>query len=124
MDKITVIKEELIPILEKNREAHRAIFEEAIAGFREKVIVRLDEMIEAAKANKHFDQYIGLARPDDHTKDYDRVIQMLKMDTSATVTLDQRDFVAFVQDDWGWREQWLASNSMYSATAARMSESS
>lgn len=123
MENIVVKKAELLSILEKNRDAHRAIFEEALEGFRKRVIERLDEMMAQAKANKRVDMYVGLQQPEDHTKEYDTVIAMLKMDLGEVAELNFHDFANYVNDDWGWRSQFLTTNAMYSSSARRLSES-
>jgi hypothetical protein len=122
MDKIVVNKADLLKVVTENREQHRAIFEEALVGFRAKVVERLDEMIARAKANKKIEMYIGLVQPEDHTKDYDLVIGMLGMDVGDTVELSAREYAQYVTDDWGWRERFLTTNAYYSGTAQRMSD--
>ena len=43
---------------------------------------------------------------------------MLEMDLNDEQELSEGEFAQYVQDDWGWRGQLLASNSPYSETAA------
>lgn len=120
MEEIVVNKAKLIEIMEKNREAHHQIVVEAQEGFRERVIERLDEMLKMAADGKRIDINVGLQMPQDYTKEYDRVIGMLKLDINETVELDQGQYANWVQDEWNWSRGFTTANSFYSATAARM----
>lgn len=117
MNKIRVKKVDLLDALRKNREGHRAIFEEALEGYHKKVVEELERRLADARANKRFDVSIRLVQPEDHTEDYDRAIEMLEMDLNDEQELSTQEFAQFVQDDWGWRQQFLTSNAMYSTAA-------
>lgn len=120
MRPITVNKGELLDILRKNRDAHRAIFEEALEGYRKKVVEVLEERLEEARKGRKWDVYVHLTQPEDHTRDYTVAIDMLTMSLSDTAELDEQSFRSFVKDDWQWKRQFLASNSLYSATATKV----
>ena len=118
MDAIVVDKRRLLEIMKRNRENHAKIVEEAQAGFRTRVISRLDEMLAMAKKGKKIDINVGLQMPVDMTSEYDTAIGMLELDINATVELDQYQYKNWVQDDWDWSRQALASNAFYSKRAA------
>lgn len=111
-------KSKLLEILTTNRTAHRGIFEEAVEGYRKKATQMLNENLDAIKANKNHRVGIYLPVPEDHTRDYDRAIQMVNMTTDAEIVLAEQDFKSFVMDDWAWANQFLTSNSAYSEGAA------
>lgn len=118
MRPITVDKGPLIATLRANREAHRAIFEEALVGYRKVCLKQLNARIREVKAGQRTPIQFFIDAPSDHTHDYDVAIAMLEMDVMDQVELDQQSFLSFVQDDWGWKHSFLTSNSMYSASAA------
>jgi len=118
MNEIVVEKQRLIEIMKQNRENHAKIVEEAQAGFRARVISRLDEMLAMAKQGRKIDINVGLQMPVDMTGEYDTVIGMLELDINETVELDQYQYKNWVQDDWDWSRQALASNAFYSKRAA------
>lgn len=120
MEDIVVTKTKLIEIMKANREKHHDIVVEAQAGFRQKFIERLDEMLALAKDGKRIDINVGLAMPQDHTDEYDTVIGMLELDINETVELDYQQYKQWVQDEWGWQRQFTTTNAFYSATAASM----
>jgi hypothetical protein len=55
--------------------------------------------------------------PVDQTREYNKVIRMLEMSTEDVIELQEHEFSQYVLDDWGWKGQFLASNSAYSSTA-------
>lgn len=116
MNEIIVDKKKLIDILKTNREAHRKVFEEALEGWKIAATKEIERLAAEAKAGKLKNAYLSLPRPDDHTPDYDRAIQMLELDISSTVELDEHEFSQYVQDDWGWKHQWAVANTMYAAS--------
>ena len=52
--------------------------------------VKRQDLIEKVRANRDF-----------HTKDFDRVLEILKMSVDETIPLDSRDIEAYVLDRWG-----------------------
>lgn len=118
MKNTTVKKDELLAKVQENRENHQKLSGEARTGYRAALLDVLETGVAALKAGKDVDanHISGLLhdKPNDHTRDYDRVIGMLEMHTEDVVTLDARDFGRYVQDDWEWKDQWLASNASYS----------
>lgn len=120
MQNVKIKKEKLLETLRENRTAHREIFLEAQEGFRAEAIKQLDAMLQAAKDGKKIRQSIGLIEPTDQTADYDRAIRMLEMSEDEVIELTELDFECYVLDNWRWKAQFLASNSSYSSTAARL----
>jgi hypothetical protein len=113
-------KDDLIGIVQKNRDAHRGIFEEAIEGYRKKVIEELEAHLDRVKAGEVRQIYVSYPKPDDHTRDYDRLLKMLDMTSENEVQLSEQQFGQYVLDDWDWKRQFIATNSAYSVTAARL----
>jgi len=122
MQKIKVKKASLLEILHKNRRAHNGIFLEAQTGFRKAVIAELEGRLELARKGKKIEQYMRLPEPENHTRDYDRVISMLEMDLTDTVELSEADYAQYVLDDWDWKRQFLGTNRAYSLKAARLAD--
>lgn len=115
---VRVKRDELLKHLEENRTKHRTIFEEAQEGFRTEVIRLLDERLAAAKSGKGIDLRILLPEPQDHTKDYDRVILMVKMSVEDEQELTHAEFQQYVMDDWSWKREFVATASNYTSSIA------
>ena len=120
MNKVTVKKTELLDKLKANRQDHRAVFLEALSGFRTEVIAALEERLEDARKGRRVNLRLGLIQPMDQTKEYDRAICMCEMSVDDTIELTEEAFGNYVMDDWAWKSGWLATNSAYSATARGM----
>lgn len=117
MKQVTVHKAKLVDRILKNRRAHRAIFEEALDGWKKKAISVTEKLYEDARAGRLSRVQFYLPRPEDHTAEYDRALEMLGMEVGDTVTIGQEDFAHFVQDDWGWKREFMLASSAYSASA-------
>lgn len=108
---------DLMGIVTENREKHNAIFLEAQVGYRKAVIAELDKRLREAQDGKKIAQMNFYREPEDHTRDYDRIVKMLGMCSESHVELDENEFGQYVMDDWQWKRQFLLSNSAYSMTA-------
>lgn len=117
MEDITVEKATLIEAITANRKGHRAIFEEAVEGYKEQVEKVLEERLAEIRRGQIIHISVNLPLPQDHTRDYDRVLKMLEMSVDETVTLDETTFAMYVMDDWNWKHGFLQTNSAYSASA-------
>jgi len=113
MEDIRVSKDELMQRLDVNRACHRAAFEEAISGFREEVIRVLDITIDDAKAGRDVKANFSFVKPEDHSADYDRALEMLRMSLDDEIVLAEDDFQCFVMDDWGWKGKFVADYANY-----------
>jgi hypothetical protein len=105
--------QDILTKVKANRASHRNEFLEAQEGYRKKAIEILDQRLADARAGKELNMLIQLPAPQDHTKDYDRVIMMLEMTTDEVLEIDQNEFAQYVLDDWSWKQQFMLTNSMY-----------
>lgn len=103
----------LIEKLTVGREAHRALFEKAIEGYRKDVIRQLETNLEKVKKGSRERVYIYDPVPEDHTRDYTTAIELITASTEDSIELDFADFRRYVMDDWDWKPTWTASNSKY-----------
>ena len=113
MQEVIVKKTWLITKLSHNRKTHRGQYELAFKGYRRDMIKCLEDNLELVK-NGHKERiYLHETVPEDHTDDYDTALEMLEASVDDTINITAEDFVRYVQDDWHWKEQWLASTSKY-----------
>lgn len=123
MKTVIVKTDELINIVRENRDNHRSLFEEALEGYRKQAEDILKDHIERIRRGKVSEVRVYMPAPQDHTKDYDRVIKMLEMTLQAdqfTVELDQSTFSQYVQDDWSWKDEFVSSYNAYSMTGGQL----
>lgn len=111
--KANVERTKLLRILTGNRDQHRAIYEEALDKYKTRAIEEFQARIERIRRGDPFDLYVRLPVPEDHTEDYDRIIQLLEMSSDDTIELDDADITTYVNDDWQWKKAWLANTASY-----------
>lgn len=108
----------VLATLIKNRESHRKVVKEARAGYLVKARERAKQLLSDLESGKITAVSLGLQMPQDHTHVYDTAIEMLKMHTGKTITLDSTQARNLMMDKWDWKASFLMANSAYSATAA------
>lgn len=113
MDSVKVKKGDLRARIQLNRDKHHTEYMEAFTGYKRACIQALETNLEAFRAGTRQRIVINEQPPEDHTKDYDRVLTMLDMSVDDEVTLDVSAFSQYVMDDWGWKQIWATSNSKY-----------
>ena len=118
MEPITVQRVNLILIVKGNRDRHIGAHKTALNGWRVKQIDAIKKesakAMKLACAGKQAGIHLHLAKPKSYVEEYDRVLGMLMMDTSATVKLDATDYDRYVKDKWEWAEAFAGSTMMYS----------
>jgi len=114
MQLITVSKEKLLAKMRENRESHKEQFEEALNGWKERVCKELEKAYKNALDGLKYETHFSLPRPTDHTPDYDEIIDQVEWNEEDKIDLDLNSFNQFIRDDWGWKQDFLMTNAMYS----------
>ena len=110
---ITVDKDELLIKLRENRATHGAAYEKAKAGYIKVTMKQIEEYLTRLADGNLLERAFIPSPPEDHTSDYDDAVAMMTWSTDAEIELTQGQFKQYVQDDWGWKDQWMVSNTQY-----------
>lgn len=113
---VRVPKARVLEQVKANRDQHRAKFEEAMEGYKQKSIELLEEHIERIKDNAPERVQVSLPLPEDHTDDYDRVIEQLDWSLDDELELNEQEFNTYIRDQWGWKEAFAQTWTMYAGT--------
>lgn len=113
MEKVLVKKLDLRAKILINRNKHWDVFLKALKVYEEQAIIAFQNRIEALRNGEIVDSYLRLERPQDHTRDYERVLQMLDMSVDDEIELSENDFGRYVMDDWEWSQGFIANTSSY-----------
>jgi tRNA A37 N6-isopentenylltransferase MiaA len=113
MSNVTCKKVEILAALRKNRDAHRDIFLAAQNGYRKEVIAELEKSLKDAREGRNVQTTIELEAPEDHTKDYDRIIRMLEMSVKDEIEVSELQFQQYVLDDWTWKFHFASNSARY-----------
>lgn len=112
---IRISKTKLIQELIANQKTHRATFEAAMEGYRQKAVELLEAHIERIKDGAPERVNVQLPMPDDHTDDYSKAIDMLRWSEDEDVWLTAEEFDSYVRDNWFWKPAFLLTASTYGA---------
>lgn len=115
MNQVRVDKGELLRILEKNARAHAEEYLVLERSYKAALKEFFEEQLEAIENGEEPVLYCNLPQPTDHTEDYDRAIQMLQMSLDGDVNLNASEFRTYIQDEWGWKNEHLATSTFYAA---------
>ncbi len=110
---VRVSKDALINRIKDNRDKHRTIYEEAMEGWKRTVIQELERAYDQALKGERFLNRVFVPRPEDHTDEYDTVIELLEMSLDEELELTQQEFANYVLDKWRWRDAFLTTASNY-----------
>lgn len=116
MNSVRVKREAILERIKENRDKHRAQFEEALEDYRKGVLKELEEWLERARRGEKVRRATVLTEPQDHTDDYNQIIDMLEMSVDDEIELTHQEFAQYVRDRWSWQGQFgttMASNKAY-----------
>lgn len=121
MNTIPVKREELLTKLEENKIKHNADFETALAQWVEECTGALQAAAEKANSTGVIEEkpLSELPKPKRFESEYDNAIERVKWFQGETVELDDRQFAAWVQDNWDWSHGFVANSTQYLANAGR-----
>jgi hypothetical protein len=114
---VSVKKEELLKILESNKNNHHESYEIAVEKWRSGVRKELDKFSKKLDDKKSgvFQIFISLPVPEEHIDDYDRTIRMVKLDTRDILVLEEEDARHYLEDEWNWSRSFLSNTMSYMA---------
>lgn len=116
---VNVHRDRLLATLKENREKHGADYEQARVGYVAVTAKQIKEYLVRLAGGELLERAYLPNPPENHTKDYDFAIQMMEWSTDETIELTQTQFAQYVQDNWGWRDRWMVSNSAYMEIASQ-----
>jgi hypothetical protein len=106
-------KEQLIEGVRQNRDAHRSVYESAMAGYRNAATQFFTEQLERALQSRPFMTMFTEPMPEDHTEDYDVMLDGWTMTEDDEIELSVQEFRQYVRDEWGWKREFTATASNY-----------
>ncbi len=119
---VKVKRDELLSVLQQNRERHIKEYHAACVGYREVALRRIEESFQEARdlVNRLKNGQtiavgfrINLSVPVNYERAYNQIIRMMEMSVDSEIVLTASQFACFVMDDWEWKEEWASSNAQY-----------
>lgn len=127
MRKVTVRKADLLETLKTNRETHEADFDIAWEKYREQAISNVTALLDSLKDLSEayeVELFVNLSKPELHTDDFDRAIEMIDWEVSDEVELTEQEFQQYVQNNWHWMGKFRQDNVFYTGSASPSSAAS
>jgi hypothetical protein len=115
MQALTYDVETLLARIKANRDAHREVYEKAMTGYQRAAGDFFHEQLERARASKPFQTMFNEPMPEDHSEDYEAIIDLLTLSEDTVVSLSIQEFRQYVRDDWGWKREFMATSQNYLA---------
>jgi len=116
LDTVLLDRADLLEKVKHNYASHRQKFEEAVAGYKDAAVQLLQDHVERILANAPEKVVVSLPWPEDHSEDYERVIEMLEWSEDDQLELNEHQFATYVLDQWGWQEGFTKTYAMYSGS--------
>ena len=116
MRSVKINKVELLSIVVDNKAKHIKEFNESVEDYKKAAIKVAEEHVELAKTgdlNKIAKIKAMPAAPTSYEKEYDRAIRMLELSVDDVIELEEDVFNQLVLDEWHWKNQFVASASLY-----------
>lgn len=113
IDTIKADKAHLIETLKTNRDEHREIFLKAQEVYRQQMIAEMERALQEARDGGVIRRGYTLPVPEDHTADFNTVIQMMEWHKGKTVKLTTHEFRTYIENEWGWAPSFAASTASY-----------
>ena len=115
---IKVDKARLIERLKENRDRHQREYEEAMGGYKTRLVFVLQRMLEAAKRKEEVSHTIDLKVPKDHAIEYEKALAVMEWEQSDTLHLNHSEFDRYVLDAWPWKKRFSTIHTSYIAPQA------
>ena len=113
MKTVKIKVSELLKHLKANRVNHIKEYNEAMIGYRKAILDELKAKELIASQNLDVSHSFKSVRPTSYEESYDEAIAMLEWTTDKEVELDRSEFKTYVQDEWNWKGNFLATTSVY-----------
>ena len=118
MDEVIVFKTQLFEKLRENRDKHRAIFKDALEGWKQRVLEELEVCVKLAKTGTKYITSVNLPMPIDHTEEYDTVIAMVEWSVDEKIELTRGEFEQYVLNNWMWMPDFISTSTSYSSSSS------
>jgi len=119
---VKVKRERLKEQLATNKESHQRAYEEAMSGYAKKRGELALTLAKAAQAfadeqtdsretalSEAFQKVSYQDKPENHTREYERAIQLADWEVADEIELSVHDFNCYILDEWSWRDAFAAS---------------
>ncbi len=109
LSSVRVDKGFLLSKLESNKDQHEDTYKKAMKAWHSKILDTLNKELKKVKADKTYYPKVFVVKPNSHTVDYERVIDMLEASLDDEFELTSAEFSQYVRDEWDWKESFVTT---------------
>ncbi len=116
MRSVKLNKKDLLKIVIENRSKHIAEYNQSVEDYKAAAVKVAAEHVELAKTgelSKIAKIKAMPAAPVSYEKEYGRAIRMLELSVEKDIEVEEDIFNQLVLDEWSWKNQFVASASLY-----------
>ena len=104
----------LIEKLEQNLRSHCDKYTSAMVAYRKIVMGSLKKTLDSMEKGAHLDlSTLKFVAPVEYSKEYQRVISMLRLTTDKEIELDENRYDQLMLDNWNWKREFEQKTCMY-----------
>jgi len=116
MKDITVNKQKLIEVLEKNKKEHIKEYDLAMIGYKINVVKEYKSQLRKFRTLsdeevENFNLGLNTTLPTSHKDDFDLVIGMLTASIDDTLEITENQYRKYYLNKWDWHYSWTLTNS-------------
>ena len=103
----------LIAKIQKERDNHQQVFNDAVEVYRKELLVKVEDYLQRIQKGELVFLLHNLPVPEEHTKDFDLILDMLSSTQDTTIELNKNEFDCYVRGNWGWKTQFDSNTVSY-----------
>jgi len=111
---ISVDKAKLIEKIKENKANHIIEYDKAVIAYKEEALKQLAELTKDIQEGV-LNIRLNLTSPINNSNNYDKILEMFEWEVSDVVTLEQKEFIEYVQDETDFAINAKMSNTFYSS---------
>ena len=113
---VRINRMDLLNILKENRDEHLELYNEACVAYKKEMAAHLQKMVkkvQQAEDGEAVQVWISLPCPEEHTADFDRIIDMVEHDTRNELELSENEAAQYISNNWNWIKSFTSNTTSY-----------
>ena len=121
---VRVKRTKALETIKENAAKHKADFEEAVEGYKVKLVEHFERCIVATQSTIGTKEVLPTFKrmpeaPLSHLEEYEKHISMLEWATSENIDMNQQEFEQLIMDKWHWKEKFAHTNAFYASAGKK-----
>ena len=116
MHSVNINIEELLGIVQENKQKHIDAFKESVADYKKATLQIAKDNLALVKTGKLEEIARVKAmppKPSSYENEYNRAIRMLELSVDEVIELQQDVFNQLVLDEWQWKHTFVSNSTIY-----------